>query len=359
MTRPQISFGIIVLNGEPFTRYNLCALYPFAHEIIVVEGASLHATSIATPDGHSIDGTLEILREFKRTKDPAQKITIVTAEDEGYPNGFWPGDKDEQSRAYARRATGNWLWQVDIDEFYQPDQMHQVIDTVLPNPAIWTVSFKTITFWGGLAYHVDGWFLRHRQGEEFHRVFRWAPDFEYVTHRPPTVHTREGVDLRTLGWKRGYDLAREQDVHLYHYSFVFPFQVGNKGLYYSSFFGRDAQWANKSYMRLAKPYRVHAVHKYPSWLDRYRGDHPPQVYEMWIQACAGAHPQITPRTTSDVDRLIQSPRYRLGRFGLKVSGYIVYGVRSIALRAFWLLPCSIQRYLKQHVPLLRKLVSVT
>ena len=38
VTWPRISFGIIVFNGEPFTRYCLRALYPFAHEIIVVEG---------------------------------------------------------------------------------------------------------------------------------------------------------------------------------------------------------------------------------------------------------------------------------------------------------------------------------
>lgn len=38
--QPRITFGMIVLNGEPFTRYNLRALYPFAHEIIVVEGAA-------------------------------------------------------------------------------------------------------------------------------------------------------------------------------------------------------------------------------------------------------------------------------------------------------------------------------
>ena len=36
---PRITFGIIVLNGEPFVRYNLRSLYHFAHEIIVVEGA--------------------------------------------------------------------------------------------------------------------------------------------------------------------------------------------------------------------------------------------------------------------------------------------------------------------------------
>jgi hypothetical protein len=36
---PRITFGMIVLNGEPFMRYNLQAIYPFAHQIIVVEGA--------------------------------------------------------------------------------------------------------------------------------------------------------------------------------------------------------------------------------------------------------------------------------------------------------------------------------
>jgi hypothetical protein len=359
MSRPRITFGIIVLNGEPFTRYNLRALYPFAHEIIVVEGASPHASQIATPDGHSLDNTLQILREFKQYEDPDDKLSIVTAETEGYPNGFWPGEKDEQSRAYARRATGDWLWQVDIDEFYRPDQMQYVIDTLLVDPAIWTVSFKTITFWGGLTYHVDGWFLRHREGEEFHRVFRWKPGFTYGTHRPPTVYNQSGENLRTLGWKRGYDLAREQGIHLYHYSFVFPFQVGNKSLYYGSYFGRDPQWADKSYMRLDNPYRVHAVHRYPSWLDRYRGDHPPQALELWQQVEAGAHPGITVRSNSDVDGLLESPRYRLGRIGLKVGGHLLYAVRRQALRLFWGLPQKTQRYLKQHIPILSKLVKAT
>ena len=55
---PRITFGMIVLNGEPFIRYNLRALYPFAHQIIVVEGAAPAAANIATGDGHSSDGTL-------------------------------------------------------------------------------------------------------------------------------------------------------------------------------------------------------------------------------------------------------------------------------------------------------------
>ncbi len=62
---PRIAFDIIVLNGEPFTRYCLRALYPFAHEILVVEGAAPAAAEAATPDGHSTDGTLETLYRFR------------------------------------------------------------------------------------------------------------------------------------------------------------------------------------------------------------------------------------------------------------------------------------------------------
>ncbi len=84
----RITFGIIVLNGEPFTQYCIKALYPHAYGIIIAEGACEGAQNIATPDAHSRDGTLEILKELKRKEDPENKITIVTAEDEGHPDGF-------------------------------------------------------------------------------------------------------------------------------------------------------------------------------------------------------------------------------------------------------------------------------
>lgn len=159
MKLPLITFGIIVLNGEPFTRYNLRALYDFAHEIIVVEGASTKAKKSATSDGHSIDGTLEVLHKYKNEEDPEGKITIMTAEDEGHPNGFWPGDKDEQSQAYAKRATGDWLWQVDIDEFYHPQDMLRVCRFLSDNTNITCLSFNAFHFWGAFDYLVKGAYL--------------------------------------------------------------------------------------------------------------------------------------------------------------------------------------------------------
>jgi hypothetical protein len=64
---------------------------------------------MAGPDGH-LDGTLELLQRFQREEDPEGKVTVVTAEDEGYPNGFWPGEKDKQSQTYARRLPQVRIW---------------------------------------------------------------------------------------------------------------------------------------------------------------------------------------------------------------------------------------------------------
>ena len=124
--KPKITFGILALNAQPFLAANLRALYSFAHQIIVVEGAVRSANRLATPEGHSSDGTLEMLRRFCAEEDPQHKVEVVLAQDAGYTDGLWP-EKDEMSQAYAERATGDWLWQVDADEFYLPEDMVAVM----------------------------------------------------------------------------------------------------------------------------------------------------------------------------------------------------------------------------------------
>src|SRR5258705_5955097 len=113
---------------------------------MVVEGAAPAGVNIATPDGHSRDGTLAELRRFKSEEDPEGRLTIVTAEDEGHADGFWPGEKDEQSRAYAKRATGNYLWQVDIDQLYRAHDMTRVIQMLRDDPTITAATVEQVTF---------------------------------------------------------------------------------------------------------------------------------------------------------------------------------------------------------------------
>jgi hypothetical protein len=320
---PRVTFGMIVLNGEPFLRYNLRTLYPFAHQIIVVEGAASAGASVATPDGHSIDDTLNTLRDFKEHEDPDNKLIIVTAESEEHPNGFWPGEKHEQSQAYARRATGDYLWQVDVDEFYQPHDLQAVLKLLCHNPGITAVSFKMIVFWGGFDYITDGWYLR-RGAATYHRLFKWAAGYQYTTHRPPTVVDTAGRNLRDINWISGDRLAR-QGILLYHYSLLLPKQVVDKCRYY----GQAAwarrykveHWATENYLLLRNPYRVHIVYEQPSWLERFTGSHPPQIEQMREAISSGRIP-ITMRPTADIEWLLASRRYQIGRLYLQALDYV-------------------------------------
>jgi len=321
---PRLTFGMIVLNGEPFLRYNLRALYPFAHQIIVVEGASPAAASISGPDGHSTDGTLETLRRFRQSEDLDGKLVVVTAEDEGHPDGFWPGEKDEQSNAYARRATGNYLWQVDVDEFYLPGDMEKVIAFLSGNPEEIAVSFKMVTFWGGLGYVTDGWYLRRGAGI-YHRLFRWGPGFRYASHRPPMVENERGVDLRKIRHVNGHAMFRRLGILLYHYSLLFPKQVFEKCRYYSNVFPearRDAErWAQENYMRLGNPFRVHNVYAEPSWLERFPGEHPPQILRMMEDIRKGDVREEC-RRVEDIEEVLASLTYRAGRALVKAAAPI-------------------------------------
>lgn len=326
---PRVTFGMIVLNGEPFVRYNLRALYPFAHEIIVVEGACPSAMCVADKEGHSADDTLDSIRDFMAHEDAEGKVSLVLAEGEGHPSGQW-SEKDEMSQAYARRATGSFLWQIDVDEFYLPEDMERVFRLLADPNAPTAVSFEVRTFWGSPEVLVDGTYLRGDAGE-FHRLFAWGPGYSYATHRPPTVLTPDGRDTRSGHWVRGRELAKQR-LFLYHYELLFPKQVAEKCAYYAGAdwtdFGASASWAEENFFKLGNPFRVHMVYAYPSWLERWGGAHPPAVREMWDAVLRAHHPGVTVRDHSDVDELLRSPSYRMRRTMLKAS----IPVRRVAQR---------------------------
>lgn len=319
---PRVTFGVIVLNGEPFTRYCLRSLYPFAHQIVVVEGGHEDTRSVTTPDGHSVDGTLDALRRFKVEEDPLDKVEIVTR------NGFWPKTDEmgrhrtAQSRAYAERATGDYLWQVDIDEFYRPGDMRAILSMLRNGPEITAVSFRTRTFWGRPQYVADGWELR-RGARDYHRLFKWSPGFTYLTHEPPTVVDERGHDLRDLQWVRAERLSA-RGIYMFHYSLLFPWQVEQKVRIYQDekpdTCAEIMDWAEHAYFRLERPYRVHNLYGSPSWLERFSGEHPPEAIQMVDDVLCGLT-GVTARRADDVERLLSHWWYPAGRQALIAADY--------------------------------------
>ena len=317
---PKITFGIIVLNGEPFTRYCLRSIYPYAHEIIVVEGGHEDAKSVCTTDGHSIDGTLESLYKFKEEEDTENKLTIVVRE------GFWPkkdelgNDRTPQSRAYAEIATGDYLWQIDIDEFYKEDDMKKIIQMLKNEPDITAITFPTYTFWGDIKYTTDSWILR--RGEKYyHRLFKWSKGYKYLTHEPPTIIDESGIDLRKKHWVSGKKMLK-MNIYMYHYSLLFPWQVKQKVSVYQDekpkYYSGLTQWAENNYFKLGNPYRVHNLYLFPSWLERFRGEHPKEVIHMMSDIKKGKI-DFELRRTDDIESFLDSRYYRLRIFFLKIQ----------------------------------------
>ena len=316
---PKITFGIIVLNGEPFTRYCLRSIYPFAYEIIVVEGGHEDAKSVCTPDGHSVDGTLETLYKFKQEEDIENKLTIVTKD------GFWlkkdelGNDRTPQSRAYAERATGDYLWQVDIDEFYKIEDIMKVLRLLFDNPEITAITFPTYTFWGNINFIVDSWFLRSGK-RNYHRLFKWSEKYHYLTHEPPTVIDENGIDLRKKHWISAKEM-KEKGINMYHYSLLFPWQVEQKVKVYKDEkpeeFSASIQWAENNYFKLGNPFRVHNLYWYQSWLERFHDKHPEQVICMMRDIKEGKV-DAKLRRTDDIEALLNSRDYRIKCFLLKI-----------------------------------------
>jgi hypothetical protein len=340
--RPRISVGIIVLNGEPFTRYCLRSIYPFAHQIIVVEGGSKHAAKWCTEDGHSIDGTLEVLRRFKEEEDSENKLEIVTNE------GFW-AEKDEQSRAYADRATGDWLWQIDIDEFYRPDAVERLLSYLQSNSDVTSMNFPVLTFWGDICYEAC---VLSEKASGFRRLFRFGPGYEYISHRPPVVVDASGSDLTVQNPISAREMEAE-GVFLYHYSLVFPQQVTQKTGYYRSLAeGRAteshvdrgapskmksaSEWAERCYFDLQRPFQIHLVHWHPSWLQHFVGSHPPEAVAMMDDLRSG-EVSIEGRDNADVDALLAEGSFRLKRELWRLSiGLYPRLLEAVRNRPWWL-----------------------
>jgi hypothetical protein len=112
-------------------------------------------------------------------------------------------------------------------------------------------------------------------------------------------------------------------VELYHYSLLLPSQVRQKCAVYHDEkpeYEGILEWASTCYDALERPYRVHNLYESPSWLRRFHGTHPPAVIQMLRDIENGVVDE-TLRDMSDVEHLMKSPAYAVGRVCLSVGSY--------------------------------------
>jgi hypothetical protein len=223
------------------------------------------------------------------------------------------------SHAYTELATGDYLWQVYSDEFYLDEDIEKIRHWIAKNPKIDGASFRWLVFWGNENYITDSWMLRATKG--FNRLFRWEKGSDYDHYGPdpkgPTVTTPEGFRVTDGNWLNADDLA-QKGIYLYHFSLVFPSQVLKKAKGYAAGVSPRVDnsqmydWAQRNWLSLENPFRVHNRYQHISWLERYQGPLPKASMEMFNDIRSGKV-DCEMRDMEDAIRIERSRYYRLKR----------------------------------------------
>lgn len=194
------SFGIIVHNGASFVALAIQSIYDVAHEIIIIEGCENEAMFLATSKGLSVDGTDKVIRSFQ---DPQGKIKYI--------QGGKFKTKTDQCNEYMKLVTGDFIWELDSDELYLPEDVVRM-DELLFKGQYEAVEIPFWHFWRDTFHVVRGtsWEIPIR------RIFKFQKGDLYKTHRPPEISRKAWADSKVLT----APLLRQMGLYCFHYGFV-------------------------------------------------------------------------------------------------------------------------------------------
>lgn len=218
----KITYGIIVVDGMPFIKHQLEIIYPHAHQIIVCEGGDTVWKKVF---GHrrSQDQTLEVIKNFP---DPENKIELVQKE--------W-ADKNHMCHEYSKRATGDVIWHIDVDEFVDPIHIPDLVAIFDSHPEYDTIAVPQLIFWGDTRTIIAAQEDKNKKwlwkwiGTD--RIYRNKKD-SYIHHLPDPGFYNPRTQQFTFGNIFPEDVLLEKNIFTYHFSYVLPEAVLAKMMYY-------------------------------------------------------------------------------------------------------------------------------
>lgn len=227
----SIVFNIIDTLPKDMFKLNIQNMYDFVDEIIIVEGATKAKyhyydgdTSHFTKDGKSNDGTIELLKELEKL----EKVKVI------YGNGFWDG-KTSMCNAASNIATGDYIWQMDSDEFYKHEdiiKLKELLEKEKPD----SIHFYANHFFGGYDSCIDE--IEPNQWGNgipccWMRIFKHIPGKSHWISHEPSVYVCDGLNC-----ERGKVIDRKMTlalgIKLYHYSYVQESQINFKSKFYNN-----------------------------------------------------------------------------------------------------------------------------
>ncbi|MFQ5489181.1 MAG: glycosyltransferase [Phycisphaerae bacterium] len=276
----KISFCSIVFNEAPTLRAHLEHLYPHAHQLIVCEGSIQLLRRVAGAPLRSDDGTLDLLHEFY---DPDRKLHVIQRD--------WR-DKNQMAVAYAELASGDLIWHVDADEFYDTHSL-EAIPVEFDDPDLFTLNVPMYVFWKS-----PDFVLANEHGQDrwfrYARVLRRTPGMS-VQHLPIRRLVNGRVD--TLGMRD----ASDPRITAYHYAWNHDDRVRLKMQLYARRDGRTTRpdWLAQVWDRWT-PDCPNA-----DWPD---GVHPSTLWRLWPRRFTGRHPHCVQGLLDRFDLLTPAGR---------------------------------------------------
>jgi len=207
---PRICQCIQACNEEALIEPCILQLYDKVDKILVIEGAVQNKVDVgqATPDGHSLDRTVEIIQDIKANKDPDKKITFIRIDRP------WRDLEELKNTFFQYMQEGDWMLITDADEFIMPEVIDQLREAISLEPTASEIVPEAFYHFWRDAYHIrkpsSDW------GQQHQRFIRFQPGLHYVHH--PVARDQNNVctyfDPRYLG--RRFVLP---GFAIYHYSY--------------------------------------------------------------------------------------------------------------------------------------------
>lgn len=240
--QPKIVQCIQACNEEKLIEPCMLQLYDKVDRIIVIEGAvkSKVEAGQATEDGHSLDRTVEIIKDVKENKDPDNKIIFVQLDRP------WNDLEELKNSFFQYMQDGDWMLITDADEFIMPEVVDKLREAISLEP--WATEFVPAGF-----YHFwrDAHHIRRPSGDwgqQHQRFIKFRPGLNYVNH--PVARDAEGVctyfDPRYL--QRRFVLP---EFVVYHYSYCKDDEddVAKKKAFYAQELGQEKHGDVGAYAR--------------------------------------------------------------------------------------------------------------
>jgi glycosyltransferase involved in cell wall biosynthesis len=167
------------ISGYTQTRNCIEQNYPWEQSI---KSLLAFCDEVVIVDGGSTDGTWERLLEIREI-DPRVKPFQVVRDWNDKRFALFNGQQKAEARA---RCTGDFCWQVDIDEVVHEDDAQKVLNLVKKFPqGVDLVSLPVIEYWGGpekVRVDVNPW------------KWRLSRNNPNITHGLPKLHRRYDED---------------------------------------------------------------------------------------------------------------------------------------------------------------------